>query len=702
MSEGDPDGLPPGSVWRSDAARRWASELRTTSFLPLSRAEVEEVLAELLDHVLVALEDSSKAGVTGRIVGDRLVEIHATGEESLSVSLRVLQDALLSDHTKVDALLAVLTEIAAGYAAADRENTFTQQETLNKALLKSKLKTDRELKASEARFSEVFTSTPIGVAITDLDGRFVQVNPAFGQLLGYHADDLAPMTIDRLFHPEDAEYLSASYRELIEGGSAKRISDRKRLVRADGEAAWCYLGVSVLCGADGAPSGVVTMVEDITELHLLQDRFQHQALHDALTGLPNRGFFHTRLEAALVNLPRDAHLALYQLALDGFELINDGLGYPVGDQLIRTVARRLEHLVEDEEALVARFGGTEFALLVWEQNGTPGVPRMTQLINEMLAEPVYVGGRGIAASASIGVVQRDVGEADAANMLWAADVALRRAEAAGKRQWALFDPDLAPEEREESQLAAIMPGGLEMGEFDVVYRPQIRLPGGDLCTLEAEFRWDTSDFGVIEHADCLRLAERSGVTLSMRDWMLQTAWQQLAEWHAGGHRVRLSVSLSPNQGRDPDLAAVVHKVLDGSELDPRWLRLCMPIAAIRDNEEARDNLRHLSSRGIQASLHDFTGSPGELRLLREMPVDSVRLSQEIVRLVHQAESPDVPEIQALRALIPLMNGVRLCVDHVETEDQLALWQDIGCVVAAGPHLGNPLLSFDVPDLLTRS
>ncbi|MEV4731131.1 PAS domain S-box protein [Saccharopolyspora sp. NPDC049426] len=304
MSEGDPVGPPPESEWRSDVARRWTSELRATAYLPFSPEEVEASLAELLDMVVLALGDTSRAVEPGRAVGARLVEIRATGEESLSVTLKVLQDALLSDTTKVDALLSVLTEIAAGYAAADRESTFAQQETLNKALLASKLKTDRELKASEARFSEVFTSTPIGVAISDLEGRFVQVNPAFEQVLGYHRDDLAPMTIDRLFHPEDAEYLSASYRELIDGANSKRISDRKRLVRADGQAAWCYLGVSVLRGADGAPSGVVTMVEDITELHLLQDRFQHQALHDALTGLPNRGFFHTRLEAALVNLPR--------------------------------------------------------------------------------------------------------------------------------------------------------------------------------------------------------------------------------------------------------------------------------------------------------------------------------------------------------------------------------------------------------------
>ncbi|PKW19283.1 putative bifunctional diguanylate cyclase/phosphodiesterase [Saccharopolyspora spinosa] len=713
MREGTPDapqGMPDVLIpqrydadWRVAVARRWAARLSTAADIPLAREVVEQTLLELVDRAIGALDDPSTVDEAGRAVGSRLAEIHATGEDSLPLSLNLLRDELVRPgNDEVRRILALVTAIAAGYAAADRENTFVQQETLKKDLLRSKLKADRELAASEARFCEVFATTQIGIAICDIEGKFAQVNPAFEVTLGYQAQDLASMTIHDLFHSDDAEYLAAAYRELADGGSSKRLGDRKRLLRANGEEAWAYLAVSVLRGSDGAPRHFVTTVEDITELHLLQDRLQYQALHDALTGLPNRQFFRTRLEAMLASLPGHAQLSLYHLGLDGFELINDGLGYEVGDQVIKAVARRLEQLFEDEEAIVARFGGTEFAILLLEQEKTPPVTTLTQQINELLAEPVHVDGHGIAASAGIGVVQRALTDADASNMLWAADVALRRAEAAGKRQWALFDPDKAPEERIESKLAAVMPGGLEMGEFDVVYRPLVYMDTGELVVLEAELRWETSEYGTLEHDECLRLAERSGVTLSLRDWMLETAWQQLCEWHADGHRVQLKLALSPNQGQDPDLAAVIHQVLDACEVDATWLRLCMPLAAVRgDNEEARDNVRYLNSRGIKTSLHSFHGSPDELRLLRELPIDAVRLADELVDLVHAADSANLPEVQAIHGLVPLVHacGARLWVRGVDTEEQARIWRGMNCEVGAGALFGDPLLSFDVPDFL---
>ncbi|GAA0521111.1 signal transduction protein [Saccharopolyspora subtropica] len=705
--EGTPEVLVPqryDAEWRAEVARRWAAQLSTASYIPLARDTVEHTLQDLLTDIVKALDDPVAVEEVGRAVGSRLVEIHATGEDSLTLSLAVLRDALVHQlgNDEVRGMMGLVAAIAAGYAAADRESTFIQQETLKKALLRSKLKADRELAASEARFGEVFTTTPIGVAICDLTGKFVQVNPAWEATLGYHSQHLASMTIHDLFHPDDAEYLTSAYAELAEGGSAQRLSERKRLLRANGEEAWAYLAVSVLRGSDGAPCNFVTMVEDITELHMLQERFQYQALHDALTGLPNRQFFHTRLEAAIAQLPADARLTLYHLSLDGFELINDGLGYEVGDRVIKVVARRLEALVENEEAIVARFGGTEFAVMIWEQATTPPVAQLPQLINEMLAEPIYVGEHGIAASASVGVVQRVVAEADAANMLWAADVALRRAESAGKRQWALFDPDRAPEERVESKLAAVMPGGLELGEFDVVYRPLARLDSGRLVTLRAELRWETGQYGTFEHTEVLRLAERSGVTLSLRDWMFQTAWQQLREWHESGHRVRLTLMLSRNQGQDPDLAAMIHRALDAGDVDPQWLRLCLPVAAVGgDNEEARDNVRYLANRGIGTSLHGFHGSPEELRLLRDLPADVVRLDDALVDIVRTAESPEVPEVQAIRSLVPLVHacGAAVCVSGVDSEEQAAVWREIGCEIGAGALFGEPLLSFDVPDFL---
>ena len=692
------------SRWRSELAKKWALRLSSASYIPMSREEVERCLLELVELIVDALEDTDRIEDAGRQVGGKLVEIHATGEDSLTLSLELIRDVVLADSADdtVRRILALLTAIAAGYAAADRQNTFAQQETLNRALLRSKLQADRDLAASEARFSEVFTSTPIGVAISDLTGKFVQVNPALGETLGYPAQDLRSMTVHDLFHPEEAAYLTAAYAQLAEGGRVQRLRERRRLVRADGDTAWAYLAVSVLKGTDGAPRHLVTMVEDISELHLLQERFQYQALHDAMTGLPNRQFFRTRLEAALVNLPKDARLTLYHLGLDGFELINDGLGHEVGDGIIKAVARRLEQLVQREEAILARFGGTEFAVLVLESPRTPPVHEFAPMINEELAEPIYVGEHGIATSASIGVVQRTAADGDAANMLWAADVALRRAEAAGKRQWALFDPDRAPDERTQAKLAAVMPGGLELGEFDVVYRPMVLIQDGEIDGIEAELRWETAEFGRLDHADCLRLAERSGVTLSLRDWMLGSAWEQLGRWHRAGHQLRLVVGLSPNQAQDPDLVATIRRVLAQESLDPQWLRLSMPMyVMLGDNEEARENVTFLDRLGVKTALHSFHASPGELHYLRSLPVDTVQFADEVVRLIRDADA-DSPEVRAVTGFVPLVRscGVRLAVGDVDTEEQARRWREMGCEVGAGGLYGMSVQAVEVPAMLS--
>ncbi|MCA1187232.1 MULTISPECIES: bifunctional diguanylate cyclase/phosphodiesterase [unclassified Saccharopolyspora] len=704
----DPDAgagaQPERGGWRATLVLRWAERLAACSpdLVEVSDVELKHALAELADELAEALQDPSRAAESGRIVGERLVELRATGPGSLQCTLELIRDTVVGESGvgAVGHLLELLTSIAAGYSAADRERAEVQQRTTAQLLLRA----DRERRASDARFREVFTSTPIGVAICDLKGRFTEVNPALADILRHREADLLEMSIHDLFHPEEAAYLNAAYAELAEGGPGQRLRERRRLLRADGEQAWTYLAVSLLRGAEGEPRHIVTMVEDISDLYLLQERIQYQALHDAMTGLANRQYFRTRLEAAQGNFPPDGMLTLYHLGLDGFELINDGLGYETGDKVIRAVAHRLEQLVENEEALVARFGGTEFAILISESPHTPAIPEFAALINEELSEPIYIGRHGIATSASIGVVRRRVAEADPANMMWAADVALRRAEIAGARQWALFDPDIAPDERTEAQLAAIMPGALELGEFQVCYRPVMALDTGALISVEAQLRWDPPDHGALGHRECLQLAERSGVTLSLRDWLLREAWGQVGLWHRSGYRTCFLVELSENQVRDPDLVALVRSVLEDGDLDPSWMHLAVPTRVVMEaSEELLENLRLLRGLGARVLLHSFAGSAPELRALRRIPVDGVRLAEELVDLVHGCVDPDDPAVRAVRQLAPLMHdsGVKICTGEVADEQQERHWVDAGCDFAVGPRYGEPVTAWDAQALLRK-
>lgn len=691
--------------WRCDLARRWADQLLGTAYVPMARAEFERRLLDLVANISAALDDDADLDEVGRTVGTRLVELNATGEESLARSLRLLRDSLLEGRVDgvASRVLTLMVALAAGYTGADRDSTLAQQETLKRALLRSKVQTERQLHVSEQRFREMLLTTPVGVAICALDGGIVEVNPALLDTVGYSEEELTDRSVYDLFHPDEVGSVSEAFGQLA-SGERTQLRERRNLVRGDEDRAWTYVAVSVLRDADEQPQHLVVVVEDLRELSSLQDRLQHQALHDAMTGLPNRQYFRTRLEAALGNLPRGTVLTLYQLGLDGFQLINDGLGFDVGDTMVRAVASRLDELIADEVGLVARIGGTEFAILLKQTPETPDIGSFADRVNAELAEPIYVADHGIATTASMGITQGRVDDSDANELMWQADVALRHAENAGKRQWALFDPDRAPKERLEARLTAAMPGALELGEFEVRYRPLVSMSGGGVFAVEAQLFWQPEGSDPLGHDECLRLAERSGITLCLRDWLMRNAWEQLTAWHREGHELRLVTGLSPNQSCDPDLVAGLRFLVDeGGELDPSWLRVCMPTSALMsESGDAADNVTTLASMGVQTALHGFRASPQELRYLREVEVDAVRFCTDLVDAVHDNGAQGSVEARALESVVPLIHdtAVPIAVHGIDDAAQARWWTDLGCEIGSGSFYGEPVSAAEMTRVLT--
>src|SRR5205823_5721852 len=251
--------------------------------------------------------------------------------------------------------------------------------------------------------------------------------------------ELAGLSLFDVVRPERTE-LSELYLDL-RSGRTERLRQMGRLQLKDGGTSRVSLTASLMRSADGLPSQFVTVVEDATELTLLQDELLRQALHDVLTGLPNRQFFTTRLECVAHKANPVVGITLYHLDLDAFSLIVGGLGRRVGEHLLITVAERLRSIVEGERAIVARLESDEFAIVVENSAVTPDVASTVARINEELSEPVYIDGIGVAVSASIGVVHRPPADMGAAELLGAAEMTLRRAQRDGRRQWGLVDPD---------------------------------------------------------------------------------------------------------------------------------------------------------------------------------------------------------------------------------------------------------------------
>ena len=694
---------------------RWAQAVYRTAYSPVPGAELVPMFERFVAQLVDALRSAPFSGLAAEEVGVAVVKARFTGPTSLRASVDALSRPLLAIGaqagvedvaTKVVSLLAGL---CAGYAAATREWLFEQQEQVKQALLRAMSQARRDLAISEARFREVFARSAVGIVLSDPNGSVIEVNPRMAEILGYATEDLEGRALTDFFHEDEVADLSASYQGLIER-DGERFRKRRRLVRSDGQTAWVYLLVSVLRDAEEGAGLHLTMVEDVSDLHLLQGRVSFQSLHDALTGLPNRQHLLSRLESMLGERaqsgPHTQHVALYLLDLDGFSVINNGLGMDEGDRLLKDVAKRMESLfaqdsVESDDTLVARVAGDEFAVLI-RTVGPPDVLATVDQINEELAEPLHLPDGGIAVSASIGVAHSPVGEITAAELLRAADVTLRRIQYTGKRQWAVYDRYRDQGERAKLRLAAALPGALEFGELVAEWVPWRRLPTNDAAGAAIQLRWNHPEQGPIGHEQCMELAEQTGASLPVGEWMLDALCEQIKRWRDQfGSDIFCGLGLTPLQAADPDLVGIVDAALARTELDPNALWLGLPVKALGNDEtEAYDNLDLLSGLGVGMMLTEVGSISGDLVRVDELPVSGIQLASWFVRKV-AAASPDSLTLRAAESMIKLAGdaGFVTIVPDIRTTEEADYWRSVGAHAGSGPHFGLPMSADEVASLI---
>jgi PAS domain S-box-containing protein/diguanylate cyclase (GGDEF)-like protein len=662
-------------------------------------AEIRDYLGDLAERLVAALSGAAVDTQTASDVGARLVAGGFTGAQSLSRTFDVLAKALpaaaraAGTQPSCDRIIQLLGALAAGYTWALRNLVCDQQEEVKRALSLAWQDLERDLRISEARFLEVFDFSPVGIAITEDNGRIIQTNRSLEKILGYSRGELLGRQLSDLPVAGHQPIVEEHYRDLAAGRDS-RFRVRLPLRRADGDTAWVYLAGSTLLKTKQASQQVVTMVEDITDQHLLEQRLHHQTLHDVQTGLPNRQYFVTHLEKVLARLEPRAVVTLMHLDLDGFSTINDGLGQLAGDQLLDVVARRLEGVVAGRPAMVARLGADEYAILIEPAASVLDVGAFAETINIELAEPLYIDGIGVAATASIGVVQRQVAATTADELMRAASATLRRMRGAGKRRWTLFDADVDAADRAELRLAAAMPGAWETGELRVAYQPVVTLDGERLMGIEAALSWQHPQLGALSHAQCVQAAEQTGVVHDVGQWLLRTAAEQAISWRqrSTASMPPMAVNLTPSQAQHPDLVPGVTAVLDETGLAPAELELRAPAAAIRTvsgelagvgGARAEDNLRELAKLGVRAGLYDFGGGIGALRCLADLSVCVVRIAQPISDQV--AADPSRILSQAAQALVHIVRGAGIDVVAfpVDSTEQAACWPWIGANWAVG-------------------
>lgn len=693
-------------VDRGVFAQRWAEAIAGTSYVSMGRraltAHLLELTHQLADAALAAEFDPS----VGQRIGADMVAAHFTGTATLGKTVTVIAEQLpdvlddASPGLDITSRVAQLTgEMAAGYANALRERSLDEQDAIYRAGLYARKQAEQALAASEARFRGVFHSSPVGIAISEPGGRIVQINPSLERTLGYSPGELLGREITDLFSPTDRSIVEGYYRGLLTGRDS-RFRVRLPVQLTNGETISVYLDASVLLDADQAPQCTISVIDDISDLRLLEQRLSHQTLHDVQTGLPNRQYFVTHLEKVLGQLEPSAVITLMHLDLDGFSTINDGLGHHVGERLLDVTARRLEGVVADQRAMVARLGADEYAILIESGDSILDVGAFAEIINTELAEPHYIDDIGVAVTATIGVVQRRVAGTNPEELMRAASATLRRIRGKGKRQWTLFDPDVDSADRAKLRLAAAIPGALETGELHVAYQPVVTLDTQQLVAIEAALSWQHPQFGMLSNEQCIEAAERTGAVHEVGEWLLRTAAEQAVCWR---QRMRggvppVVVNFTPSQAQDPDLVARVRTALHQTGLAPAELEVRAPVAAIRTatgelagdgGGQAEDNLRVFTDLGVRTGLYDFGGGVRGMSCLADLSICVVQTARSVSRQITGDPSGILSRAAQASMRIIRAAGIDIVACPVDNAAQATAWAHIGANWAVGALFGQP-------------
>jgi len=426
------------------------------------------------------------------------------------------------------------------------------------------------------------------------------------------------------------------------------------------------------------------------QLEEVNAQLQHAAMHDALSGLPNRLLLADRLSQAIAQAERHQNrFAVFVVDLDRFKAINDSLGHLAGDVMLKEVARRLALVLRKADTL-ARLGGDEFVLVLNEISGPEDVEAIAGRVLADLARPMRLSDLELHTSASVGISLFPTDGTDADSLLKHADAAMYHAKKNGRNAYQFFAPAMNAFAKERLELENGLRRALAQREFVLHYQPKVNVQGGGVDSAEALIRWQHPTRGLTAPMDFIPLAEESGLIVPIGEWVLREACQQACAWQAAGLRpLRVAVNLSAQQFRQKNLVEVVRSALSAARLEPRYLELELTESAVmHDAEQSIEILRQLSALGVRISVDDFGTGYSSLSYLRRLPLDKLKIDRAFIRDV-VANRDDAAIV---RAIVSLAHNLRLKViaEGVETPDQLDFLRELGCDQYQGFHYSVPV------------
>ncbi len=447
---------------------------------------------------------------------------------------------------------------------------------------------------------------------------------------------------------------------------------------------------------DGKTVAIVGALVDVTKRTAIEEKLKHQAFHDSLTGLPNRALFMDRLGHALARSnrresPSHSRTAILFLDLDRFKVVNDSLGHDVGDQLLKTVAARLEASLRPGDT-AARLGGDEFTVLLEDVADVGDAIHVAERIALELQAPLSLNGQEVFATTSIGITISGEGQSAPDDLLRDADVAMYRAKSKGRAQYEVFDPEMNARALERLHLETDLWQAVERGELRVFYQPKVRLDTQEIVGLEALVRWEHPRHGLVSPADFIPLAEETGVILPIGHWVLREACRQARVWQdvrPDAEPLQMAVNLSARQLGQSDLTQCIADVLKETGLAPRHLKLEITESVVMgDAETSIRTLRELKNLGVQLAIDDFGTGYSSLSYLRRFPVDTLKIDRSFINNL----GSDIEDTEIVRAIISLAQALKLEVtaEGIETAAQALELAELHCDWGQGYHFARPM------------
>jgi diguanylate cyclase (GGDEF)-like protein/PAS domain S-box-containing protein len=557
-----------------------------------------------------------------------------------------------------------------------------------------------ELKRREASFRLLFDGNPVPMWLYDPDSlRFVGVNDAAIAHYGYSRERFLQMSLPDLWPADERDVHRAAARAVADVYQPDRTW---RHLRADGSE------IEVLTYARrvafAARDAVLVAIVDVTERKQAEARIAYMAHHDALTGLPNRVLFHERLADALARVRRaggGASLAVHCLDLDHFKSVNDTLGHPLGDLLLKAVAQRLRAAL-GEDALVARLGGDEFAVIqpIGQGGQSAGLaPNEAGALASQLIAAVSatyeIQGHEVVIGASVGIAIAP-GDGDAPDVLLRnADMALYRAKAEGRGTSHFFAPEMDRTIQARRQLELDLRKAFANGEFELYYQPLVNLGTNAVAGFEALLRWRHPERGMVSPGEFIPLAEEIGLIVPLGEWVLRAACAEAAKWPGD---VKVAVNLSPAQFRSRGVVQAVMSALAHSRLAPARLELEITESVLLGETDANlATLHQLRAIGARISMDDFGTGYSSLSYLRSFPFDKIKIDRSFVR--EMVERPDCVAIIRAVAGLGASLGIATTAEGVETPEQLDRLRREGCTEVQGFLFSPPRPASEIAGLM---